>query len=189
MFALTDPKAAEDQFPRRLLSYAPGLWQPGRVRRILEHSGFVPIPAQIAALRPKADDCVGVWGHNPRAPLGEELAASRKLPLVRIEDAFLRSIHPGRAEKLHDRLRRRNGPIGLLIDDTGGVHFDAARPSKLETLLARHPLDDAALLTRARDGMARIAQGCLSKYNAHDVTLPAPPPGYVLIVDQTLLRI
>jgi capsular polysaccharide export protein len=119
---------------------------------------------------------VGVWGRSPRAPRGEAAAAAAGVGLVRIEDAFLRSIRPG---------RMGDPPLGLLIDRTGGVHFDPSAPSALETLLARHPLDDTALLTRARDGMARIAAGHLSKYNHHDPGCAPPPPGYVLVVDQT----
>jgi capsular polysaccharide export protein len=183
MTATDLPSAAGAELPRRLLvaPQASGLWLPGRVRRILHLAGLSPCPA-LPGLR---GDAVGVWGHSTLAPLGEALAKARNLPLVRLEDAFLRSILPGRAERRHDQWRGRVGPLGLMIDRSGGVHYDAARPSDLETLLARHPLDDAALLARARDGMGRLRAANLSKYNAHDVTLPAPAPGYVLIVDQT----
>ncbi|XP_037941220.1 capsule polysaccharide export protein KpsC-like [Teleopsis dalmanni] len=97
-------------------------------------------------------------------------------PLVRIEDAFLRSVRPGRGGG--------GGPLGLLIDPYG-VHFDASQPSLLEHLLARHPLDDPALLRRAGDGIARLKAANLSKYNDFDPDLPAPQGGYVLVVDQT----
>ncbi|MDX5357255.1 MAG: capsular polysaccharide biosynthesis protein [Rhodobacterales bacterium] len=124
-------------------------------------------------------DAVGTWGRSPLSPKAEALAAAQDLPLIRVEDAFLRSIAPGRAR------RRGDGPLGLMIDPGGGVHFDPSAPSHLETLLAGHPLDDSALLDRAREGMARLADQRLSKYNQHDPALPGPPPGYVLIVDQT----
>jgi capsular polysaccharide export protein len=75
-----------------------------------------------------------------------------------VEDAFLRSLHPGRAGE---------PPLGLVIDRTG-MHFDATQPSDLETLLARHPLDNTVLLDRARDVMARMAEAHLSKYSAVD---------------------
>lgn len=180
--------AAQDQAagadaPRRLFVYAAGLARPGRVRRILTLAGLRPrlaLPPMggIAPLgRPGPRDAVGVWGRSPLAPRGEAAAKAAAVPLIRIEDALLRSVHPGRAG---------DPPLGLLIDRTGGVHFDAAQPSALERLLASHPLDDHALLTRARDGMARLAAGQMSKYNAHDPDLPAPAPGYVLVVDQTL---
>jgi capsular polysaccharide export protein len=68
--------------------------------------------------------------------------------------------------------------------DRHGVHFDSSTPSTIERFLARDPLDDASLLTRARDGIARLQALDLSKYNLHDSS-PAPDPGYVLVIDQT----
>ena len=168
-------KAAGETIPRRLFCYAPGLWRPGRVRRILTLAGLRPVIGH-ALHKPGPDDLVGVWGRSPLAPRGEAVALATAAGLVRIEDAFLRSIHPGRAG---------DAPLGLLIDRTGGVHFDAARRSALEDLCNTAPLDDGALLTRARDGIARLAALRLSKYNAHDPALPGPVPGYVLVVDQT----
>jgi capsular polysaccharide export protein len=95
--------------------------------------------------------------------------------LVRVEDAFLRSLHPGRSG---------DPPLGLILDRQG-VYFDAGAPSDLETLLATHPLDDTALLDRARGAMARLIEAGLTKYTAFDPDLPAPEPGYVLVIDQT----
>lgn len=103
------------------------------------------------------------------------MAARYDVPLLRVEDAFLRSLHPGRAGE---------PPMGILIDQSG-VHFDGRTPSDLETLLATHPLDDAALLTRARAAIERIQDAHLSKYNAFLPDAPAPQPGYVLVIDQT----
>ena len=156
---------------RRLFAFTGGLLRPGRVRLILTLVGLTPTPGL-----PGPGDLVGVWGQSPFARRGEAMAARRGAALVRIEDAFLRSIRPGRMGE---------GPLGLLIDRTG-VHFDGSRPSDLETLLATHPLDDPALLARARDGIARLRWSDLSKYNLHNPDLAAPDPGYVLVVDQVL---
>ncbi|MFW2543292.1 capsular polysaccharide biosynthesis protein [Primorskyibacter sp. 2E107] len=95
--------------------------------------------------------------------------------IVRIEDSFLRSLNPGRDGE---------PPLGLLIDHTG-VHFDGRNPSDLEALLAREPLDDTALLDRARGAMARMKSAHLSKYSATRLDLDIPDPGYVLVIDQT----
>ncbi|MGA0715633.1 MAG: capsular polysaccharide biosynthesis protein, partial [Gemmobacter sp.] len=116
---------------RRLCVLAGGLWRPGRVRRILTLAGWRPVIGL-----PRAGDAVGV-------------ARATGAPLVRIEDAFLRSVLPGRAG------HARGGPVGLLIDDLGGVHFDPTRPSRIETILAQDPLEVAALSARARAAMAR----------------------------------
>ncbi|MBI1219593.1 MAG: capsular polysaccharide biosynthesis protein [Rhodobacteraceae bacterium] len=163
-------EAAGGAPPRRLFCYAGGLQRPGRVRRILTLAGLRPTLGL-----PGPGDLVGVWGRSPIAARGEAVAARRNVPLVRIEDAFLRSIRPGRLGE---------PPLGLMIDRRG-VHFDPKLPSDLEVLLTTHPLDDSALLARARDGIGRLIAADLSKYNTHDPALPPPPPGYVLVIDQT----
>jgi len=124
---------------------------------------------------PRPGDGVLVWGRSPTAPRGEAVASRRNAPLIRVEDAFLRSVHPGRTGA---------APLGLILDPVG-VHFDASAPSLLERLLATDPLDDSNILMRARQGIERLQSLHLSKYNTHDLTLPVPPPGYVLVIDQT----
>lgn len=166
-----DPKpAAGGEIPRRLRYLNLGFLRQPRMRRILSLAGH-----DLSFGLPAPGDGVAVWGRSPHALRGERAAARRGAPLVRIEDAFLRSVKPGRAGV---------PPLGLMLDPIG-VHFDAATPSRLEDLLARHPLDETPLLARARDGIARLREGQLSKYNIHDPALPAPAPGYVLVVDQT----
>jgi capsular polysaccharide export protein len=147
-----------------------GFLTQGRVRRILTLAGY-----DLRLGKPDATDDVVVWGHSQYAPRGEAVADATGASLVRVEDAFLRSLHPGRTGE---------PPLGLVIDRTG-MHFDATRPSDLETLLARHPLDNTALLDRARDVMARMSDAHLSKYSAVDPSIDPPDPGFVLIVDQT----
>ncbi|MEX0349807.1 MAG: capsular polysaccharide biosynthesis protein [Paracoccaceae bacterium] len=154
----------------RLFVYNGGFLTQSRIRRILSLAGY-----DIRLGLPGPDDLVGIWGDSPTAHRGKAIAARRDAPLLRVEDSFLRSLHPGRAGE---------PPIGLNLDHAG-VHFDAEIPSDLETLLATHPLDDTALLDRARDAMARMRGQHLSKYCAVDPTLPPPGPGYVLVIDQT----
>ena len=156
--------------PRRLFYYNAGFLRQPHLRRILALAGY-----ELRLGLPGPEDGVVVWGRSPYARRGEAIAARYDVPLIRIEDAFLRSIRPGRLGDL---------PLGLLIDGLG-VHFDSATPSTLETILAKHPLDDSNLLTRARDGIARIRTLDLSKYNLHLSDAPLPAPGYVLVVDQT----
>lgn len=146
---------------------------PRRIRRIMALAGYPLRPGW-----PRAQGAVAVWGHGPRAWRGEWVAARSGAGLVRIEDAFLRSVHPARSGG--------EPPIGLMIDPGGGAHYAPAEASSLERLLATHPLDDHALLERARIGAQRLAALDLSKYNAHDPTLDLPPPGYVLVIDQVM---
>lgn len=154
----------------RLFVYNGGFLTQSRVRRILTLSGY-----DIRLGRPREGDLVGVWGKSPTAHRGEAAAQKYGTPLVRVEDAFLRSLFPGRAGE---------PPIGLLID-RAGLHFDPQTPSDLEQILATHPLDDTALLNRARAGIERMRDNHITKYSGFDLSLPAPEPGYVLVVDQT----
>lgn len=154
----------------RALVYNGGFLTQKRLRRILSLGGY-----RVALGLPRAGDRVAVWGKSPTAHRGERIAARYGAPLLRVEDALLRSLKPGRAGE---------PPVGLFLD-RAGVHFDAATPSDLETLLAREQLDDAAELARARDAIARMRERHLSKYSAVDPDLAAPAPGYVLVIDQT----
>lgn len=142
--------------------------RPG-LRRILGLAGY-----DLATGAPGERAMVGVWGRAGTAARGLALAAKHGAPVLTCEDAFLRSVRLG---------REGAPPLGLLLDRTG-VHHDADAPSDLERLLATHLLDDTPLLERARTGMARIAALGLSKYNRFETDRPAPPPGYVLVVDQ-----
>jgi len=155
---------------RRVFYYNAGFLRQRRIRRILALAGY-----DLRLGKPGADDLIAVWGRSPYAHRGEAMAEKTGAGLIRVEDAFLRSLHPG---------REGEPPLGLLIDHTG-VHFDASQPSDLETLLATHPLDDTALLNRARGGIARLQEAHLSKYTAFDAATPCPDPGYVLVIDQT----
>ncbi len=165
----SDPESAAVG-PRRLYVYNGGFLTGTRIRRILTLADY-----DIRLGAPGPGDAVGVWGKSPTAPRGEAVAEHLNRDVIRIEDAFLRSVRTG---------REGAPPLGLLIDHKG-VHFASSEASDLETLLATHPLDDTALLNRARAGMARLKAAHLSKYNACDPALPAPDPGYVLVIDQT----
>ncbi|SDK30565.1 capsular polysaccharide biosynthesis protein [Aliiruegeria lutimaris] len=161
---------AAETAPRRLFVYNGGFLN-RRIRRILELSGW-----QVTTGLPGPEDWVGVWGHSPTAHRGEAIAARRGARILRVEDAFLRSIQPGRSGE---------APAGLQLDRQG-VHFDSSVPSELEETLAKAPLDETGLLDRARACMARLKQLEISKYNSFRTDLEPPAPGYVLVIDQTL---
>ena len=166
----TGENKAAGQVPRRLFHYNAGFLRDRRLRRILALAGY-----GLHLGLPAPGDGVVVWGRSPYAGRGEAVAARRGVPLIRVEDAFVRSVRPGRAG---------DAPLGLMLDDMG-VHFDSAQPSRLEQMLATQPLDDAGLLVRAELGIARLMAADLSKYNTHDPGLPVPEAGYVLVIDQT----
>ena len=155
---------------RRVFYFNAGFLRQRRIRRILALAGY-----DLTLGKPGADDLIAVWGHSPYAARGEAVAEKTGAAVMRVEDALLRSLHPG---------REGEPPLGLVIDHKG-VHFDSSGPSDLEELLATHPLDDTAILDRARACIARIAEAHLSKYTGFDPSHPCPDPGYVLVIDQT----
>lgn len=156
-----------------LYVYNGGFLTQPRLRRILQLSGY-----EIRIGTPGvAEHRIGIWGRSPTAPRGEAVAEFTGNGIVRVEDAFLRSVRPGRDGG--------EPPAGLLIDRRGGVHFDSSAPSDIEHILMHDALDDGAVLQRARDGMERLKFLHLSKYNDFDPRAPVPEPGYVLVIDQT----
>ncbi|MEM0921862.1 MAG: capsular polysaccharide biosynthesis protein [Pseudomonadota bacterium] len=148
-----------------LHAFSGGMFR-ARHRRILELAGW-----QVRLGWPGRAGHVGVWGRRPVARRGIWVAGQTGARLVTVEDGFLRSIHPGVTGE---------PPLSLIIDDLG-VHYDAARPSRLEALIEAGREDPAA-----QDLMARIQSAGLSKYSpiGRDAARP-PTPGYVLVIDQT----
>ena len=114
----------------RLCVYSGGFLSEGRLKRILELAGW-----NVSLGLPAKDDWVGIWGRTPTAWRGEAVAGWAEAPVLTVEDALLRSVHPNRL--------RPSSPVGLFLDKTG-VHFDGTHSSDLEKLLATHPLDDTA---------------------------------------------
>lgn len=166
-----DPReTAVAEPPRRLFHQNLSFLRDARLKRILALAGH-----ELRFGLPGPGDGVAVWGASPTASRGERAAARAGVPLIRLEDAFLRAVRPG---------RMGDAPVGLLIDPMG-LHFDPARPSRLEHILATDPLDNSNILSRSREGIERLRYHNLSKYNLHDPALPPPPPGYVLVIDQT----
>jgi capsular polysaccharide export protein len=157
--------------PRRLFHQNLSFLRDRRLRRMLELAGH-----ELHLGLPGPQDGVLVWGASPTAWRGERAAARAGVPLVRVEDAFLRSILPGRAGGA--------APLGLIFDPVG-VHFDGALPSGLEAILSDLDLYNSNILSEATRLRDCLLETGLSKYNNFDLDLPAPDPGYVLVIDQT----
>jgi capsular polysaccharide export protein len=157
--------------PRVLCHQNLSLLRDSRLHRMLALAGH--------SLRfglPREGEGVLAWGMSPTAWRGEALSRRAGVPLVRVEDAFLRSVHPGRT--------RREATLGLLVDPVG-MHFDSSTPSRIEQILSSDSLSESNILMRSELAIARLKHHHLSKYNIHDLSLPAPQAGFVLIVDQS----
>jgi capsular polysaccharide export protein len=100
-------------------------------------------------------DFIAGWGMKPTGERARRLAERTDRPYLAIEDGFLRSVRPGQQEP----------PISLVMDRTG-VHYDARRPSDLETIIAEsaHATSKAELRS-ARAGIADLRRLAISKYN------------------------
>jgi capsular polysaccharide export protein len=127
----------------------------------------IPHLATLLADHPRA---VAGWGRKPSGRRAERVARLLGRAPLWLEDGFLRSVE-------------RSAPTLSLIVDDLGVYYDAARPSRMEALIAQGVRGEAA--RRAEAIAERWRTGRVSKYNhAPDYAAPLPAR-YVLVVDQT----
>lgn len=112
------------------------------------------------------------WGRKPSAEGARRFAELRGLPILQIEDGFLRSVGLGGDDP----------PLSLVVDDVG-IYYDAGSASRLERLItAGCPADE---LPRAAGLIEAWRTGHVSKYNhARDLTSEGMACE-VLVVDQT----
>ena len=120
-------------------------------------------------LPPGAQAVLG-WGARKSGEKAVALAAAHGLPAIRAEEAFLKAA------------RREDPALQLLLDETGGMHYDPRRPSCIDAAL--DAADTPAIRARARALMARIRQSGLSKVNARKDPSDLPDRPFVLVVDQ-----
>ena len=153
----------------RGIAVTAGFFTNRRIHRILTLAGLTP-----SLCPPHRAEAVLAWGNGRYAARAERTATRCALPLIRVEEAFLRGLFPGRTGE---------APIGLVLDRSG-IYYDARQSSDLETILRHNPLDDSAVLNRARSVIARMRACHLSKFSATDLDLPPLPAGYVLVIDQ-----
>lgn len=120
----------------------------------------------------KGGGAVAVWA-SVMPPRLRARAAAAGVPLVQLEDGFIRSAGLGVLLT----------PAASLVMDGRGIHFDPSTESDLEHLLANTEFDDALLARAARLRAALIA-GAVTKYNlcGEAPPLPAPPPGRRVIL-------
>jgi len=81
-------------------------------------------------------------------------AEAARVPIVRMEDGFIRSVGLGAAGYQ---------PLSLVIDDIG-IYYDCNRPSRLEKILSEAHFDDA-LRARARSLVDKLVDAQITKYN------------------------
>lgn len=150
---------------------APGLWKIRGLAAFLSDYRLQVVPT------PGTRAVIG-WGRKGTSLVGRTWAEQTRVPYLALEDGFLRSVGLGEAGA---------APHSLLVDDLG-VHHDARRPSRIETLIREPDLwFDADMEARASRLIERLRETGLSKTSLGrtDRTLPTTRGPRILVVDQT----
>lgn len=138
----------------------------------LETFAEAPVKRYRRGLPVKHARAMLAWGRKPSAAKAEAAAQKLGLPVVRLEDGFLRSVEPG----------AEHPPLSLTWDDEG-IYYDASQPCRLDRLLDQPLTLDQRSRARALVRAWRV--GRVSKYN-HARERPLSHLGpFVLVVDQT----
>ncbi|WP_157727473.1 hypothetical protein [Stappia sp. ES.058] len=104
-----------------------------------------------------------VWGYTDPGWLAR-FARKKGIPLIRVEDGFLRSAELGASHAT---------PYSLVFDSKG-LYYNAGEPNDLADILASHDFaGDTALMENARSALDLLIEKRLSKYNLPDVGDPA----------------
>ena len=158
--------------PTRVEAFGFTPWKQPSLRRFL--AGRAVRFRWARSLPGRRAEAVAVWGRRARPRL-LATAADRTLPVLRVEDGFLRSV--GLGADLID-------PISWVVDRTG-MYYDATGPSDLERLLAGSDWT-AAQLQRAAALRQRLVTEAITKYNLSGASWqrPASASRVVLVVGQ-----
>ena len=172
MQALGLQRRLQGRTPQRVEAFGFTPWKRPNLRRFLAGSS-VGFPLLRSWPGPRAE-AVAVWGRRARPQL-LAAAQARQLPILRVEDGFLRSV--GLGADLID-------PISWVVDRSG-VYYDASGPSDLETLLAQTDWSTAQL-QRAAALRRLLVEQAITKYNLPetDWQRPAAARRVVLVVGQ-----
>ena len=148
-------------------------WKRDGMARIFgQADGHAPFFDTIDALPALEKGILLAWA----ARLTRDEEQQARIPIWRVEDGFIRSIGLG----VH------LAPAASLAIDPMGMHYDATRPSRLETILAETAFTPE-LLARAAALRAMILRHNITKYNIAGSPAPfAPSPGRqrILVVGQ-----
>lgn len=133
------------------------LWLQGRriicVRREVGRIAFFAILAKVLLLTRGVE--VFVWGFKHPAFV-ERVCRRFNIPLVRLEDGFIRSVALGAT---------RAPPLSICIDRSG-IYFDPTKRSDLERLIETYDFAaNSDLMYRARTGIKKLVETGVSKYN------------------------
>ena len=153
------------------------LWKRGFLRRFLSGEASAPLFIENTQDAVKAASIeagrVLVWAGRETEDLATACVQG-DVPLIRVEDGFLRSVGLG-AQLI--------APVSLAFDDTG-IYYDPTRPCQLERIIGQHAGLSEIDLNRARHVQSRIVALKMTKYNlaVASVTVTAKNGQEVLLV-------
>ncbi len=155
------------QHSRPVIGWRVPRWKRHAISRMLDGAaGPVVYERQarraVAAAKARGG-AVAAWGK--RADLIRPLAASAEVPVITVEDGFLRSVGLGAGFT----------PALSYVFDSTGIYYDPSHPSDIETLLGEGSFDPD-LLERARRLIDLVRDAGVTKYNLPaGAALPAMP--------------
>lgn len=168
---LTDWRRAEQANRRIAVCVGMSFWKRRRIAEFVRCAAGTPVFRRTARAALAAVDEKGgaIAGWASRLPDGlDETAARRGVPLIRVEDGFVRSVGLG-----SDFL-----PPASLVFDSRGMYYDPRAESDLEVLL-REGEFTPALIDRAGRLTARLVDRGVTKYNLADRGPPIAAPSGV----------
>ena len=132
-------------------------WKKRRMRDVLRSTDKVPkflktTASAVEAAR-QTGGAIAVWAAREPADLASAAAAAG-VPVVRIEDGFVRSVGLG----------ANFTPAASVVLDETGIYFDPTKPSDLEHVLASTEFS-AAAIERSRRLIQTLVTNGITKYN------------------------
>jgi capsular polysaccharide export protein len=161
---VSDWRRINDANRRIAVCVGMSFWKRRRIAEFLASSNgrprFAKRPERAVRLAERSDGMAAVWAS--REPLGlRSAAAASAVPVLTVEDGFLRSVGLG-ADFM---------PAASLVIDRSGIYYDPTRPSDLEQLLTETVFDDA-LVERSRRLIAHLVARGITKYNIGGTVAP-----------------
>ncbi|MCW9698306.1 MULTISPECIES: capsular polysaccharide biosynthesis protein [unclassified Avibacterium] len=116
------------------------------------HLHFIPSIDKLKKQSLNKNTKLLVWGNGKQAVL--EYANQKGLPVLRMEDGFIRSVGLG---------SNLVSPLSLVIDDIG-IYFNAEMPSRLENILQNKNFTEEDLIL-AKSLQSKLINQNIGKYN------------------------
>jgi capsular polysaccharide export protein len=172
---LADRRRVNDQMRGELVCVGLSLWKRSIVAPFLRQGAatlrFLKTADELRHLPPVPLRRVVLWGAGREDV--KSVSHELKLPTLRMEDGFIRSVGLG---------SNLVAPLSLVVDDLG-IYFDPRAPSRLEAILLQTEFD-ARELQDAQALRESLVSARIGKYNVGlgGVSLPVPRPSTVILV-------